>query len=59
LNVELRSENRFDAGPFCFLRKFDRAMQVAEVGQRDGRHAMLFGETFTIAAGDSVESRNV
>ena len=43
-NLQFRSENRFDACSLCGLRELHRAMQVADVGQGDGRNVMLLGE---------------
>ena len=55
---QFRSENRFDARALRRLRELHRAMQVADVGQGNGRKAVLPGQ-FTMAPGESVESRNV
>jgi hypothetical protein len=42
-DLQFRSENRFDARALRRLRKLDRAVQVADIGQGDGRQTMLLG----------------
>jgi hypothetical protein len=47
--------------PACFRlasAKLNRAVQVAGVGEGHGGQAVLLWASFTIAAGESVESRN-
>ena len=40
---QLRADNGFDSLRFCRLNKFDRAVQVAGVGQRNGRQLVAHG----------------
>src|ERR1035441_6365678 len=44
LQVDLGPKDRFDAGVFCRQYKFNRAMQIPGVGERDSGHSMFFGE---------------
>ena len=57
-DIRFVAENRFDADVERFLVKFERAVEVAVVGEREGRHFQLFGsreQRFELS--DAVEKR--
>ena len=59
-DVRLVAENRFDADVERFLIKFERAVEVAVVGQREGRHFELFRPSEQrVQLPDAVEKRVV